>query len=206
MEAVECGAASLAMVLAYHGKYVSLEELRIACGVSRDGSKASNVLKAALNYGLIAKGYKLEPDSLKSMKMPVIVHWNFNHFLVLEGFKKGFAYLNDPNSGRRKVTEEEFDLSFTGVVLSFEPSESFTKGGEKPGALKGLGKRLEGSGNALIYIFLAGLAISFTGLVIPAFSRVFIDDILLKGNSDWLSLLLFGMALTACMRGVLIWL
>jgi NHLM bacteriocin system ABC transporter peptidase/ATP-binding protein len=205
MEAVECGAASLAMILAYWGRYVALEELRIACGVSRDGSKASNVVKAARSYGLIAKGYRKEPADLKEMRLPAIIHWNFNHFLVLEGFGKGKVYLNDPGSGPRIITEEEFDQSFTGIVLTFEPSPDFVKSGTKPSILSALKKRLEGSHAALTFVILVGLLLVVPGLVIPVFSRIFVDDILLGGRENWLIPLLLGMGFTALFRGILTW-
>lgn len=206
MEAVECGAASLAMVLAYWGRYVLLEELRVACGVSRDGSKASNLLKAARNYGMEAKGFRKEPADLRSLKLPAIIHWNFNHFLVLEGFKKGKVYLNDPASGPRVVDEEEFDQSFTGIALTFQPGPEFTKGGKKPNLLVALKNRLKGSETAVAYVFFVGLALVIPGLVIPVFSKIFVDDILLAGKSNWLVPLLLGMGLTAALRGVLSWL
>lgn len=206
MEAVECGAASLAIILGYFGRSVPLEELRIACGVSRDGSKASNVLKAARKYDLGAKGFRKEPAELREMPLPAIIHWNFNHFLVLEGFKNGQVYINDPAMGPRVVTEEEFDQSFTGVVLSFTPEPGFVKGGQKQNVIKALQKRFEGSGTALTFVVLVGLLLVIPGLVIPVFSRIFIDQILLGGMNNWLLPLLIGLGLTAFLRGGLNWL
>lgn len=206
MEAVECGAAALGIVLEYFGRVVPLEELREACGVSRDGSKASNMMKAARSYGLTAKGYKKQPSSLKEMQGPMIVHWNFNHFLVLEGFRNGHAYLNDPATGPRTVTEEEFDEAFTGVVLTFEPGPEFEEGGSRRSLLKALWDRLEGSGQAVLYVLLAGLALVIPGLVVPTFSKIFVDDVLVGGARSWIRPLLLAMGITSVALIGLTWL
>ncbi len=206
MEAVECGAASLAIILAHFNRWVPLEELRIACGVSRDGSKASNVVKAARSYGLLAKGFKKEPAELRHLQGPMIIHWNFCHFLVLEGIRKGRVYLNDPGNGPLIMTEEELDEAFTGVVLTFEPGPDFKPGGEPPRLLGSLQKRLVAVRAALVFVFLAGLALVLPGLVVPVFSKLFIDRILLEGRHDWLQPLLLGMGLTAILTGALTWL
>jgi NHLM bacteriocin system ABC transporter peptidase/ATP-binding protein len=206
MEAVECGAAALGIILAYHGRIVALEELRLACGVSRDGSKASNVIKAAVGFGLIAKGFSKEPEELPSVRLPCIVFWNFNHFLVVEGFGKNVVYLNDPAAGPREVSYEEFDQSFTGVVLTLEPGPQFTKGGHKRSLIRALRSRLAGSEMSLAYVTLAGLGLVVPGLVIPTFLRVFVDQVLIRGRNQWVGPLLIGMALTALFRAALGWL
>jgi NHLM bacteriocin system ABC transporter peptidase/ATP-binding protein len=203
MEAVECGAASLAMVLAYHRKLVPLEEVRMACGVSRDGSKASNVVKAARGYGLNARGFKKEPAELRALPVPMIVHWNFNHFVVLEGFGKGRAFLNDPAHGPRQVSEDEFDQSFTGVALTFELTPEFVPGGEGGSLMASLARRLTGLRAAVVYVVLAGLAMVLPGLLVPTFSRVFVDDVLVKGMADWVRPLTWFMGATAVVMAVL---
>ncbi|HEU0302037.1 MAG TPA: NHLP family bacteriocin export ABC transporter peptidase/permease/ATPase subunit [Longimicrobium sp.] len=203
MEAVECGAACLAMILAYHRKLVPLEEVRVACGVSRDGSKASNVVKAARAYGLVAKGFKKEPAELRALPVPMIVHWNFNHFVVLEGFGRGKALLNDPAHGPRAVSEDEFDQSFTGVALTFQVGPEFVAGGEGRSLAASLGRRLAGLHGAVAYVVLAGLALVLPGLLVPTFSRVFVDDVLVKGMADWVAPLTWFMAATALVLAVL---
>src|SRR5215204_4062502 len=136
MEAVECGAAALAMILAHHGAWIPLEQLRVACGVSRDGVSAGNIVKAARLFGLDAKGLRTEPASLPKLPMPCIIHWNFNHFVVLEGIDRGRAFINDPAMGRRRIDMAELDLAFTGVVLALQPTPEFRKVGDKPKGLR----------------------------------------------------------------------
>lgn len=206
MEAVECGAAALAMILEYYGLSVPLEELRVECGVSRDGSKASNVLKAARKYGLEAKGYKYELDRLWDIDLPVILFWNFNHFLVLEGFKGKKVYIADPATGPREITFEELDASYSGVVLTFTPGPEFKKGGHKHSMGQALRRRLKGSEAALLFVILCGLFLVIPGLVIPTFSRIFIDEYLVGGRESFIRPLLVGMGLTAVLRMILTYL
>lgn len=204
MEAVECGAACLAMVLAHFGKRVPLENARVACGVSRDGSKASNIVRAARDYGLECKGFKKEPDALRSMPCPAILHWNFNHFVVLEGFDRhGRALLNDPSQGPRRVSASEFDGSFTGVIITMQPGQAFERGGEQRTVLPALKRRLQGSQMALLYVVLTGFALVLPGLLMPTYSRIFIDEVLIRGMSNWTTPLLQIMAATLFTLGTL---
>lgn len=205
MEAVECGAASLAMVLGHYGRIEPLEKLRIECGVSRDGSKASNVLKAARKYGLEAKGFSKEPKDLENLTLPLILFWNFNHFVVLTGYAKGKVYVNDPAKGPVVLTEEEFDQAFTGVALEFKKGPEFRRGGQKTGLSASLLPRLKGAGTALTFVVLASLFLVIPGLVIPTFSRIFVDFVLVGGMQSWMGPLLWGMLMTALLRAALTW-
>ncbi len=206
MEAVECGAACLCIVLAYHNRYISLEELRYQCDVNRDGSKASNILKAARLHNLIAKGFKKEVDEVLNLEFPVIIHWNFNHFVVLEGVKNNVVYINDPAQGHRKVSLEEFTTSFTGIVLSFTKDSNFQPKGEENNVLTSVNEKIKNYKVGIIFIMLLGLFLVIPGLLIPVFSRIFIDEILIKGATDWVYPLLVGIILTGVLRAILEWL
>ncbi len=203
MEAVECGAAALGIILGYYGRIIPLPQLRRDCGVSRDGSKASNMLKAARSYGLQAKGFKKELKQLQDLRPPYIVFWNFNHFLVVEGFRQHRVDLNDPATGPRHISLQEFDEGYTGVVLVIEPGTEFQKGGRKPSMILSLWERLQGTEGALIYCMVAGFFLTLVGLVVPVFSQVFVDDILVQGRQLWLRPLLVAMAIACLLQGSL---
>ncbi len=167
MEATECGAASLGMILGAYGRFVPLDELRIQSGVSRDGATALNVKNAALSYGMEVKTKKREPEQLKSATFPLIVHWNFYHYLVVEGWYPGGWYLNDPAMGSRKCSDEEFDRSFTGVCLEVVPGPSFEPGGKRPGVVKRLARTGGKIGPALIAAAIIGLLTLIPTTLIP---------------------------------------
>lgn len=187
MEVLECGAASLAMILAYYEKWIPLEQVRVDCGVSRDGSNARNILRAARSYGLVAKGYRYEPEALrKEGKFPCIIHWNFNHFVVLDGFRGNKAVLNDPAKGTYTVPMKTFDESFTGICLLFEPGENFLPGGKPQSMISYAKKRLVGAGAAIVFVTLTTIISSLLGVITPAFSRIFLDRLLTHENPDWL--------------------
>ena len=187
MEALECGAACLAMVLAYYRKWIPLEQVRLDCGVSRDGSNAKNVLLAGRSYGLDADGYRMEPEMLrKEGTFPCIVHWNFNHFVVLCGFRGNYAVLNDPARGTVKVTMEEFDNAFTGICLFFAPGETFVPSGKPKSTLAFARKRLKGAGAAVVFVVLTSLISYLFGIINPVMSRIFYDRLLTGKNPSWL--------------------
>ena len=193
MEATECGAASLAMVLGYYGCFVPLEQMRIETGVSRDGCNALNMLKAARKFGMTCKGFTKPIKELLEIKPPAIIHWNFNHFVVFEGIKGGHPYINDPAVGRRKLTMEDLENCFTGIVLTFEPNEDFKKN-KKPSSFSGfVHERLKGQEAALAALVITGLLLVVPGTIIPVFSQIFIDNILMDGNYQWLETLLLAM-------------
>lgn len=186
MEALECGAASLAMICAYYNKWIPLEQIRVDCGVSRDGANAKNLLVAARNYGFTAKGYRYEPDDLKKNgKFPCIIHWNFNHFVVLDGFKGKKAVINDPAKGNYTVSMETFDKSFTGICLMFEPNENFVPSGKRKSVLSFAVKRLNGAKVAVVFVVFTTLISALIVVIMPAFSRIFMDRLLTHESPDW---------------------
>lgn len=206
MEALECGAASLAMILAYYDKWIPLEQVRADCGVSRDGSNARNILRAARNYGFNAKGYRFEPEELKTAgQFPCIIHWEFNHFVVLDGFRGDKAVLNDPARGVVTVPMKAFDEAFTGICLLFEPNEDFVPGG-KPKSMFAFAKsRLKGTGTAVAFVILTTMISSLIGIINPAFSRIFLDRLLTGENPDWLLPFIFALSGFGVLQLIVAW-
>ena len=186
MEALECGAASLAMVCAYYDKWIPLEQIRLDCGVSRDGANAKNLLVAARSYGFTAKGYRYEPEDLRRLgKFPCIIHWNFNHFVVLDGFRGNKAYLNDPAKGSYSVSMEAFDNAFTGICLMFEPNETFLPSGKQKSVFSFAMSRLKRAKAAVAFVVLTTLISALIGIISPAFSRIFMDRLLTRESPEW---------------------
>ena len=198
LEALECGAACLCMVMAYYGKWVPLEQARKDCGVSRDGSKAKNVVIAARNYGFKATGFRCEVEGLKkSISYPCIIHWNFNHFVVLEGFKGNYAYINDPGRGEVKVSMDEFDRAFTGICLAIEPGEDFEPSGKKKSVLEYVREHLKGAGEAMVFLIITSVLGYLFGLLNPVFTKFFMDRLLTGENSGLLMPFVFLMSVLA---------
>lgn len=203
MEATECGAASLSMIMGYYGKHMALEQLRMETGVSRDGCNAMNILRAARKFGLEAKGLRKGLEELLECQPPCIIHWNFNHFVVWEGMKGKHAYINDPAVGRRKLAIQDVDDCFTGIVLVFKKTDSFERQKEKKTLLSFIRRRLKGQYVALAALAAIGLCLVFPGMVVPVFSQVFIDYILLGGNTRWITVFLAVMGFTVLFRASL---
>lgn len=204
MEELECGAASLAMILAYYGTFIPLEQLRAECGVTRDGSKASKILLAAKKFGLDGKGFRRRLGQLSQTKFPAIIFWDMSHFVVLEGITEKKAYINDPGMGRRTVPMEDFKRSYSGIVLEFTPNETFVRQGKKKTMVPMLKKRMSGMGAVLMYVLLVGLFLVIPGFVIPGFSRFFVDEILVNHSKGLLKPLLIAMGLTFVIQGILV--
>ena len=206
LEALECGAACLTMILAYYEKHIPLEQVRSDCGVSRDGSNAKNILKAARSYGLTAKGYRYEPAALKeSGQFPCIIHWNFNHFVVLCGFKKNKAVINDPAKGTVLVDMDTFDTSFTGICLMFEPGEAFEPGGKPKSIWKFAKKKFQGTGAAFALVVITTVITSLIGILTPGFSNVFADRLLSGTNPEWFYPFIFGMSGIVLIQIIVSW-
>jgi len=206
MGAVECGAASLAMILAYYGAWISLEELRVTCGVTRDGSKASNLLKGARCYGLSAKGFKKDIDGLYDLPVPSILHWNFKHYVVFEGIIGDKVFINDPAHGPLKLDISELEACYTGVVLAFEPTSEFKKTKRLPGIVSVLSNLLTGSRKAVAFVLVSSIALVIPGIAIAGFAKIFVDHILVSQKEDWLVPLIIGITIAAILRGILTWL
>lgn len=185
MEAVECGAASLAMVLSYYGRWISLEESRTSCGVSRDGASALNVIKAARMYGMEAKGLRVDLDFLDTLKRPAILHWGFCHFLVYCGKLGPYYVINDPAEGRCFMSREEVGAKFTGICITLQPGENFEKGGNPPSTLSFLTRRLQGAFSALLFSMLSCALLAVVSLSLPVFQQVFTDGIMTGQNAEW---------------------
>lgn len=201
-EAVECGAAALGMILSYYGKYISLEELRSECDVSRDGSNALNILKAARNYGLKAKGFRVNVKKIEGHVFPVILFLNTAHFVVLEGIKNGIYYLNDPAIGHRRCDESEFSKIFSGIVLQFEPTELFEKSKKKPGGVFSHIREVKINRKVLFFLVLCAFFLTVSGFLIPSYSKIFIDHVLIEQRTEWLQPLLITMFVTAVLTGI----
>ena len=206
MEALECGAACLAMVSAYYDKWVPLEQVRLDCGVSRDGSNAKNVLLAGRSYGFEVKGFRMDMNGLKaSATFPCIIHWEFDHFVVLNGFKGNHAYINDPARGTVKLTMEELDDGFTGIVIIFKPGPDFQPSGKRKSTLEFARKRLNGAGAAVIFVALTTIITYLFGIINPVMSRIFYDRLLTRQNPEWFNPFIILMAGLCAIQLVVEW-
>ncbi|XME03481.1 NHLP family bacteriocin export ABC transporter peptidase/permease/ATPase subunit [Lachnospiraceae bacterium C1.1] len=206
MEATECGAACLDMVFAYYGKWIPLEEMRVKCGVSRNGSNAKNLLLAARKENFTAKGYRFEPDELQEYgTFPCIVFWEFNHFVVVCGFKGNYVYINDPARGNIKISRESFDEGFTGVTLMFEPTEDFVPSGSKKSVLKFALSRLSGTKEAIAITAICSICASIFTIIFQAYARFFTDNLLTGLNTGYLLPFIISISVFSILNIILEW-
>lgn len=206
MERTECGAACLAMILGHYGRWVPLEELRVRCGVSRDGTKASNMVRIARELGMAARGARTSATRLAGLRFPMVVFWNHSHFVVFEGFRGDRFYINDPATGPATITRDEFAESYSGICLLFRPGPEFVQSGRPQNALRGLLSRLGHARTPLVFVILATLALIVPGLTLPTLMKVFVDDVLIPRSEDLLIPLIIGMGVVALLQGGLTWL
>jgi ATP-binding cassette subfamily C protein len=185
MEAAECGAAALGIVLAYYGRWLPLSDLRTICGVSRDGSNAFNVLAAARTFGTDAHGFRRSADEIFTGRFPIIAFWRQNHFVVVEGVRRGTVYLNDPAVGPRTVTRDEFKADYSGITLEIWPTAEFKKGGRPQRSWTLIRERLRGAGPAIAVIVLATLPLGLLSIAVPGFMSIFIDNVLVNELENW---------------------
>lgn len=185
MEVVECGAAALSIVLGYYSRFVSLEELREKCGVSRDGVNAHDIVEAAEWYGLKGEGYEVDIDHLHELKLPAILFWDYNHFVVLEGFSGDKVYINDPATGPRQITRDDLKEHHSDVALEFTPTPSFEKGGNYPSLWQGIKQRMLPYKKAMGILLVFQTCLVALGLVMPLAYQYFLDDILGKQDLTW---------------------
>ena len=206
LEVLECGAASLTMIMNYYQKWIPLEQARVDCGVSRDGASAKNIIMAARSYGMVVKAWRVDPEDLMAEgPFPCIIHWGFNHFVVLCGFRRGRAVINDPARGRVDVSMEEFDREYTGVMLTFEPGEGFRPSGKKKSVFSYAKARLSGTSTAVIFVVLTTTISSLLSMISPIFGRVFLDRLLSGQNPGWLRPFIFAMSAFAVINILVLW-
>ena len=185
MEAVECGAACLGIVLAHFGCWRPLAELREACMVNRDGCNAADIRRAAERYGLVATGWRKRVEELEAMPKPLILFWEFTHFVVFEGVRRGRYLVNDPSMGHRSIGETEFRRAFTGVALQMVPGPEFKALSRRPGALRLLGPWLRDFKESLAYAAVCGLLLALPGLALPLLLAAFVDHVLEGRQQGW---------------------
>lgn len=206
IEATECGAAALHMVLAGFGRHVPLEELRDRFGAARDGVDAATLVRVAEAEGLKARALSCERETLRALPLPQILFWNFDHFVVLAGWSRRTFLIKDPARGEVELSDTEVDRCFTGISLVFEPGPSFVPGGRSAGLLTPLLSNARGAWHAIAAVLAIGLLQAAAAVLLPGFARVFVDDYLGRGFGDWLLPLLGGMAAVLVFRTLLAWL